>query len=57
MNQVRVKYKVQENTKKKKNPDGRDFPHSSIPAFMPTHLPVQTVLSLFPGSKAAGARR
>jgi hypothetical protein len=34
---------------------GRDFPHPSIPALGSTQPPIQWVLDLFPGGKAAGA--
>jgi hypothetical protein len=36
---------------------GRDFQHLSRPALGPTQPPIQGVLGLFPGDKAAGAWR
>ena len=36
---------------------GRDFPHPSRPALGPTQPPIQRILGVFPGSKAAGAWR
>jgi hypothetical protein len=34
---------------------GRDFPYPSSPALRSTQPPIQWVLGLFPGGKAAGA--
>ena len=36
---------------------GRDFSQPSRPALGPTQLPIQWILGLFPGGKAAGAWR
>ena len=55
--QVRMKYRVQENTKKYISRQGRDLPHPSRPALGPIQLSIQWIRDVFPGGKAAGAWR